>query len=38
MTRSVAFVRALAWTDGRDKPVASASAAFILERKPEVPA
>ncbi len=35
ITRSVAFVRALAWTEGRDRPVATASAAFIVDRKRE---
>ncbi len=35
MTRSVAFVRALAWTEARDKPVATASASFIINRKAE---
>jgi len=35
MTRSVAFVRALAWTEGRDRPVGTAAASFILNRQPE---
>ena len=34
-TRSVAFVRALAYHDDPDKPIATAAAAFILERKAE---
>jgi len=34
-TRTIAFVRALAYHDDPDKPVASASASFMLERKAE---
>jgi uncharacterized protein (TIGR00369 family) len=33
ITRSVAFVRALAYHDDPDRPVATAAAAFIVERK-----
>jgi uncharacterized protein (TIGR00369 family) len=32
MTRSVAFVRGLAYVDGPDEPVAAASGAFTVER------
>ena len=35
VTRSVAFVRATAWTETRERAVATASAAFIVDRKPE---
>ena len=35
VARSVAFVRALAYHDDRDRPIATAAAAFIVERKPE---
>ena len=31
MTRSVAFVKATAWTDGPDSPVASAAGSFTVE-------
>ena len=32
MTRNVAFVRAFAYTDSADEPVAAASGAFTVER------
>ncbi len=35
VARSVAFVRALAYHDDRDRPIATAAAAFIVERKAE---
>ena len=35
VTRSIAFVRALAWTEKREKPVATAAASFIVDRKLE---
>ena len=31
MTRTVAFVKAIAWTDDREKPVATAAGSFTVE-------
>lgn len=37
ITRSIAFVRAEAWDVDRDDPIATAQAAFILNRSPQKP-
>jgi uncharacterized protein (TIGR00369 family) len=35
VARSIAFVRAIAYHEDRERPIATAAAAFIIDRKPE---